>query len=76
MSETPERVLAEFESERAARTLMTIMAGEVGATYDALRDEYRYELHGHKRRLAMREDDGHRKTVVFIQEIPDGAAVP
>ena len=65
-----EKILAVMESERAARNLAAAVAGELGATYDALSDEYRYRRDGGMRRLAIREKEGTSlKLIVYIQEV-------
>lgn len=71
-TEAPERVLAEMKSERTARDLMTAVAGELGAIYDAIRDEYRYKVDGSLRRLALRAPEGTTvRTIVYIQEVKE-----
>lgn len=72
MIETPTRVVAEMESERAARNLLTVFAGELEATYDTMRDEYRYTRGDTKMRLALRKTEKTGlATIVYIQEVTD-----
>ena len=68
------RIVADLESERRARNLMQVFAGELGAIYDAIRDEYRYTRDGHKMRLALRKSERTGlMALVYIQELEDVA---
>lgn len=71
MDQPLERVVEDLESERRARNLMQVFAGELDATYDTLRDEYQYTRQdGRMMRLGLRMSEKTKlRTMVFIQEL-------
>ena len=73
MSTAPNiRIVEDLESERRARNLMQVFAGELGATYDTMHDEYRYTREGHKMRLALRKSERTGlMALVYIQELEE-----
>lgn len=67
-----ERIVATMDSERTARDLMTVFAGELGATYDSIYDEYHYMRSGTAMclaiRLSPRPNSRGIQAVVYIRE--------